>query len=137
VQHLHHVPRLARELPELRMVIDHLSKPHIREGKRDGWEANFRAAARFSNVYCKLSGMITEADWAHWKPADLRPYVDVALHAFGPRRLMFGSDWPVCELAGSYGQVVAALRECLEVLSETEQERVFGGTAREFYELKV
>ncbi len=137
VQHLHHVPRLARELPNLKMVIDHLSKPHVKERILDDWEANFRAAARCRNVYCKLSGMITEADWTHWKPADLRPYVDVALHAFGPQRLMFGSDWPVCELAGSYGQVIAALRECLGALSETEQERVFGGTAKEFYGLRM
>jgi L-fuconolactonase len=137
VQHLHHVPWLARELPDLRMVIDHLSKPHIRNRILDNWIDNFRAAAQFPNVYCKLSGMITEADWVRWKPADLRPYVDAALHAFGPQRLMFGSDWPVCELAGSYGQVVGALRKCLGALSETEQERVFGGTAREFYGLRV
>jgi L-fuconolactonase len=150
VKHLHHAQRLARELPDLRMVIDHLSKPRIREQAAsrtlkasgtllalDDWEANFRAAAKCPNVWCKLSGMITEADWRNWKPADLRPYVQVALEAFGPERLMFGSDWPVCELAGSYQQVMDALNEALGPISPTERERIFGGTGRDFYRLPV
>jgi len=135
VKHLRHAQALGEMLPELPMVIDHLAKPHIREGIVDDWEANFRAAARHQNIYCKLSGMITEAHWQNWSPADLQPYVDIALDAFGPERLMFGSDWPVCELAGTYQQVFDALQECLSSLSEAERSRIFSGTAIEFYDL--
>jgi L-fuconolactonase len=110
VKHLKHAVLLARELPNLKMVIDHLAKPQIKLHKLDNWEANFRAAAKFPNIYCKLSGMVTEADWHAWKPADLKPYVDIALDAFGPKRLMYGSDWPVSFLAGTYSQVLNALR---------------------------
>jgi len=117
------------------MVIDHLAKPHIRERKLDDWLPNLQAAAKFPNVYCKLSGMVTEADWKAWKPADLRPYVQHALELFGPGRCMFGSDWPVCELAGSYEQVFHALGEALGPLSSAEREQIYGGTASKFYRL--
>jgi L-fuconolactonase len=137
VKHLRHAQALARELPELPLVIDHLAKPRIKDGVTEGWLDDLRAAARFPNLYCKLSGMITEADWQAWRPCDLRPYVEAALEAFTPRRCMFGSDWPVCELAGSYQQVHAALLECLAELSASERERIFGGTACEFYGLNV
>jgi L-fuconolactonase len=137
VKHLRHAATLGEMLPELPMVIDHLAKPHIKDGILDDWEANFRAAARHQNIYCKLSGMITEAHWQNWSPADLKPYVDVALDAFGPERLMFGSDWPVCELAGTYQQVFDALSECLESLSQPERDQVFGKTAAKFYGLDV
>ncbi len=136
VKHLHHAQRLARELPELKLVIDHLAKPQIKLGRLDNWEANFRAAAKAPNVYCKLSGLVTEADWQRWMPADLRPYVQIALDAFGPDRLMFGSDWPVCELAASYPRVLAALQEALGPLSEDERSHISWRTAREFYGLK-
>ncbi len=132
-QHLKHAATLARELPSLPMVVDHLSKPKIKAGVVEGWEADLRAAARFENVYCKLSGMVTEADWENWSPADLKPYVEIALDAFGPDRCMYGSDWPVCELAGSYEQVHGALVELIGGLSETERDRVLGGTVAEFY----
>ena len=137
VKHLHHAQRLAEELPGLNMVIDHLSKPHIKQQRLDDWEANLRAAAKYPNIYCKLSGMITEADWQNWKPADLKPYVQTALDAFGPDRLMYGSDWPVCVLAGSYRQVFEALNEALGPISEEERSHIFERTAREFYGLKV
>jgi L-fuconolactonase len=137
VKHLRHTTQLATELPNLPMVIDHISKPRIAAGSLSDWRANFEAAARCPNVCCKLSGMITEADWTNWKPADLKPYIDIALEAFGPDRLMFGSDWPVCELAGSYEQVFNALNECLAPLSDTEKARIFGGTAIDFYSLNV
>jgi L-fuconolactonase len=132
-RHLRHAAVLGELLPELPMVIDHLAKPHIKMRTIDDWARNLRAAARHEQIYCKLSGMITEADWSHWSPADLKPYVEIAVASFGPERLMFGSDWPVCELAGTYQQVFAALTECLSPLSETERARIFGGTAREFY----
>jgi len=137
VEHLHHAKTIAERLPELPLVIDHLAKPHIKDGRNDNWLDNIRAAAALPNVYCKLSGMVTEADWQNWKPADLRPYVDTALELFGPQRCMFGSDWPVCELAGTYEQVHAALTECIAELTDDEQARILGGTAIDFYRLNV
>lgn len=134
-RHLRHVPTLARRLPDLPMVIDHLAKPAIRERRMDGWREELEAAARFPNIHCKLSGMVTEADWEAWTPADLAPYVRVALEAFGPERLMFGSDWPVSNLCGSYGQVVDALREALGDVGDEARARIFGGTAERFYGL--
>jgi len=135
VKHLRHVPTLARHVPALPMVIDHLAKPNIKDRRLDDWLPHFRAAAKYPNVFCKLSGMITEADWRNWTAADLKPYVQTALDAFGPERCMFGSDWPVCELAGSYQQVVAALIEALGPISAEEQRQIFGGTASRFYKL--
>jgi L-fuconolactonase len=137
VKHLRHAATLARLLPDLPMVIDHLAKPRIREGVTEDWIDHLLAAARFPNVYCKLSGMVTEADWQNWKPADLKPYVDAALNAFGPERCMFGSDWPVCELAAGYEQVHAALVEVLGPLAEGQRQRIFGRTAAEFYKLSL
>lgn len=137
VKHLHHTVTLAKMFPNLPMVIDHLAKPEIKLHRLDNWEANFRAAAKFPNVHCKLSGMVTEADWANWKPSDLTPYVQIALECFGPSRCMFGSDWPVCELAGSYDRVFHALNEALGPISASEREAIFGGTATKFYGLDV
>ncbi|MCA9066555.1 MAG: amidohydrolase family protein [Planctomycetaceae bacterium] len=137
VQHLRHAPTLAAQLPNLRMVVDHLSKPKIKAGDIDDWRKDIQAAAACENIYCKLSGMVTEADWSMWKPADLKPYVETALEAFGPERCMFGSDWPVCELAATYEEVYEALVTCLGALSETEKARILGGTATEFYDLQL
>jgi L-fuconolactonase len=136
-RHLRHTPMLARRFPELPFVLNHLGKPMIKDQRMDNWEADFRAAASYPNVYCKLSGMITEADWRAWKPADLKPYIDIALSAFGPERCMFGSDWPVCELAVTYVKVYRALRQLLDPLSENEKAKIFGGTATSFYRLNV
>jgi len=137
VKHLRHAATLGRMLPDLPLVIDHLAKPRIKEQVTADWLPHLQAAARCPNIYCKLSGLVTEADWHAWKPADLRPYVLAALDAFGPDRCMFGSDWPVCELAGSYQQVHDALLECIKALSPSEQEQIFGGTAKKFYRLKL
>jgi L-fuconolactonase len=136
VQHLRHVPTLAQRLPNLRMVIDHLSKPRIKERLLDDWRLDLKAASRYPNVYCKLSGLITEADWKHWTAADLKPYVEAALDCFGPERCMFGSDWPVCLLAGSYRQVIEALHEALGPLGSSEREAIFGKTAATFYSVR-
>ncbi|MEZ6063112.1 MAG: amidohydrolase family protein [Planctomycetaceae bacterium] len=136
-KHLKHAETLGRELPELPMVIDHLAKPKIKAGITAGWIDDLKAASKFPNIFCKLSGMVTEADWTNWRPADLRPYVDAALEAFGPDRCMFGSDWPVCELAATYEQVHGALEELSGDLSDSERDRIFGGTATEFYGLEV
>lgn len=135
-KHLQHAQTLAEHLPTLPMVIDHLAKPEIKDGRTDNWLANFKAAAAHENIYCKLSGMITEADWKHWKPSDLRPYVETALELFGPDRCMYGSDWPVCELAGSYESVHGALAECVDTLSDAEKAKIFGETATRFYGLE-
>lgn len=134
-RHLHHAATLARRFPDLPLVINHLSNPSIESGAMEGWIENFRAAAEFSNVYCKLSGMATRANWTNWSAEDLQPYVDVALQSFGPERLMFGSDWPVSELAGSYEQIYAALDLTIQSLSTPEREMILGGTAQQFYSL--
>jgi L-fuconolactonase len=136
VKHLKHAATLARKLPELPMVIDHLAKPRIKEHRTDGWIDHLKAASKFPNVYCKLSGMVTEADWKGWTPKDLTPYVQAALEAFGPERCMYGSDWPVCLLAAPYPSVVAALREALGPIRDAERAKIFGGTAEKFYGLK-
>lgn len=133
VKHLKHAVTVATACPDLPLVIDHLAKPRIKEQSFDDWETNFRAAAKCENVYCKLSGMVTEASWKNWKPADLKPYIDIALDAFGPSRLMYGSDWPVCELAASYEQVYDAMRKNIAELTSTEQEQILGKTAARFY----
>lgn len=135
-RHLRHVPTLARKLPDLPMVIDHLAKPLIKEGRLDGWREDFEAAARFPNVHCKLSGMVTEADRDAWAPTHFEPYVRVALEAFGPERLMFGSDWPVCTLVASYDRVVSALEQALAPISADERAQIFGATAERFYGLR-
>ncbi|MFP6674082.1 MAG: amidohydrolase family protein [Pirellulaceae bacterium] len=135
VKHLHHAATLARELPDLPMVVDHLAKPRIREQVTDTWLPQLLEAAKYPNVYCKLSGMVTEADWQNWQTKDLKPYVDQALEAFGPKRCMYGSDWPVCELAASYAEVHQALVDLTAAFSSTERELIFGGTATHFYGL--
>ena len=137
VKHLPFVPTLAEHVPDLPMVIDHLAKPEIKAGKTENWLPHLRAAAHCPNVYCKLSGMVTEADWDGWESADLKPYVQAALDAFGPDRLMFGSDWPVCELAGTYAEVREALVDALGPISKAEHDAIFGGTAVRFYGLSV
>jgi len=136
VKHLKHAAALAKKLPDLPMVVDHLAKPRIKDHVTQGWIEPLKAAAEFPNVHCKLSGMVTEADWKAWKPADLKPYVDAALEAFGPDRCMAGSDWPVCLLAAPYPSVVGALRELLGPLSASDRAKIFGGTAEIFYGLK-
>ncbi|MGW1552624.1 amidohydrolase family protein [Streptomyces sp. NPDC002346] len=126
---------VARQRPELTFVLDHLGQPPIRPRRPDTWAADLAALARLPNTVAKLSGLVTEADRHTWSPADLRPFVSVALEAFGPERLMFGSDWPVCTLAAEYEQVVAVGRELVADLSEHERTAVFAGTAARVYGL--
>ena len=133
VKHLRHAKTLAQRLPDLPMVINHLAKPEIAKHNLEGWLGPLKEAAACPNIYCKLSGMITEADWKNWKPADLKPYVEPALELFGPERLMFGSDWPVCNLAGNYQQVIDGLTTALGPVSDSERDQIFGKTARAFY----
>lgn len=127
----------VRALPRLTFVLDHLSKPPIASGAVEPWAASLRELAAEPNVFCKLSGMVTEADQDSWTVADLRPYAETALEAFGPSRLMFGSDWPVCLVAASYDRVFDAARELTAGLSDTERDEVFGGAAARAYRLAV
>jgi len=137
VDQLASAARVAAALPQVRFVLDHLGKPRIRAGAEGfaEWRDGIAALAALPNVSAKLSGLVTEADWGRWSVDDLRPYVAEALDRFGAHRLMYGSDWPVCLLAASYGQVLAALEEALPALSEVERAAVFGGTAVDVYRL--
>jgi len=126
---------LVEKLPDQPFVVDHMAKPLVRDGVMEPWAAQMRELASHPYVWCKVSGLVTEADWAMWRPEDLRPYLDVAFDAFGPERLMFGSDWPVCLLAAEYGQVVELIEAYTGHLSASERDGVFGGNAAGFYSL--
>ena len=126
--------RTARNLPQLTFVVDHISKPVIGD-PLDPWATHLRELAAQPNVTCKLSGMVTEANWTTWKTADLQPYADVVLDSFGPNRVMFGSDWPVCLLAATYAEVVETARTLTAALTPTEQEAIFTTTATRTYRL--
>jgi L-fuconolactonase len=128
---------MAEALPTARLVVDHLAKPPIASGEIKEWADLMAPFREMRHVTCKLSGMITEANWSNWTPDDLRPYVEVALDLFGIDRVMYGSDWPVCLLAGSYLAVKQALEEALPVLTSGEWARVFGGNAIDFYRLPI
>jgi L-fuconolactonase len=134
-QHLRHVPRLSERLPRLRMVINHIAKPYIREHRLKPWTSEIVAAAENPNVWCKVSGMVTEADHERWTANDLAPYVEAVLRAFGAERLMFGSDWPVCTLAGSYERVIGGLGHVLAGVDEATRAAIFETAARTFYRL--
>jgi L-fuconolactonase len=123
-------------LGDLQFVVDHLSKPPIATGELEPWASQLRALAAHENVACKLSGMVTEADWATWTVDALRPYAEVALDAFGADRVLFGSDWPVCLLAASHADVTEAAEALTAQLSAAEREQIFGGTARRIYTLR-
>jgi L-fucono-1,5-lactonase len=125
----------AESLPQLTFALDHLGKPPIASGTLEPWATHVHALAALPNTVCKLSGLVTEADLASWTVDDLRPYADTVLDAFGPDRLMFGSDWPVCSLAATYGEVMSAARELTAGLSISERDDVFGGTAIRTYGL--
>lgn len=126
---------LAEAFPNQKFVLDHAGKPDIRSGRIGPWRERLRTLARFPNVWCKLSGLVTEADWHAWTPATIAPYIEVACEAFGPDRLMIGSDWPVCTLAGSYGQTMKLVIDAIATWSKPEQDAVLGGTAARFWGL--
>jgi L-fuconolactonase len=128
---------LAARFPEQPFVVDHLAKPLIKDGSREPWASYMRTLAQDANVFCKVSGLVTEADWLQWKPEDLRPYLDVVFEAFGPERLMFGSDWPVCLVAASYRRVKEVIETYVYAHAAQHMEDVFGGNAIRFYGLKA
>ena len=127
---------LVELLPEMRLVIDHISKPNIREQSFAHWAKYMEKISQHENVHVKLSGLATEADWANWDANDFQPYVDFCLDKFGPDRLMYGSDWPVCLLAGDYPTILDAIAGNLYQLSESEQAQIFGKTAEKFYQIE-
>lgn len=129
-------PDLIRGNNDQKFVIDHLAKPDIKNGTFSDWESNIKELATHENVYCKLSGMVTEADHKHWKKEDIYPFMDKVFEYFGPERLMFGSDWPVCLLAADYSMVCGLVKEYLDKLSVTEQEMIWGRNATLFYNLQ-
>lgn len=125
----------AERFPEQRFVIDHIAKPDIKKGNIESWASRIKILARHPHVWCKVSGMITEADWNTWSEADLKPFLDVVFEAFGPRRLMFGSDWPVCLVAGNYQKVKQIIVNYIKMLEPEDQEAVMGTNAIHFYQL--
>lgn len=133
-RHLPLVPIVAGQIPNLRMVIDHLAKPFIAKHEMEPWAKDISAAAKSPQIYCKLSGMITEAG-PTWKAADIQPYLAHCFAEFGPHRCMFGSDWPVCLLAGTWKQVLAAFTQALGAREVGVREKLMGLTAQEFYGL--
>ena len=137
-RHLQHVKTVAEACPQLRLVVDHMAKPPIASGDVGGWAQwadALKEVAAYSNISCKLSGLVTEANAKSWTSEDLRPFVEQALEFFGPERMMFGSDWPVCLLAASYAQVLETFQSLLREQSDAERAMIFGGNATKFYQL--
>lgn len=125
----------VRLFPEQPFVIDHLAKPYIKDGYFDGWAVLMKEIAQHPNVHCKISGMITEADWKRWKYEDFTPYLDVVFSAFGTTKTMFGSDWPVCLVAGSYEKMLGLVQRYMEKFSTDEQAAFFGNNGATFYNI--
>src|ERR1700743_843412 len=136
-KHLKYAETLVAEFPDQKFVVDHLAKPHIKDKLMDKWKEGIEALSRYQNVYCKVSGMLTEADWYAWRTEDFTPYLDTVFNAFSTHRVMYGSDWPVCKLAGGYNRALEILQIYASRLSQQEQEQFFGGNAIDFYNLEV
>lgn len=126
---------LATKFPNQKFVLDHIAKPDIKNQNIRDWQQDIQALAALENVSCKVSGMVTEADWSNWKSGDFTAYLDVVFEAFGAKRVMYGSDWPVCLVAGSYGAVVNLVEEYTKTLSANERDLFWGGNATNFYNL--
>lgn len=127
--------QFVKKNPNQPFVLDHLAKPYIKKGEINGWKNDITELASFENVYCKVSGMVTEADWKQWKEDDFKHYLDAVFEAFGPKRLLFGSDWPVCLLASEYNKVVQIVENYIQQFSKEEQNDVMGKNAVKFYNL--
>jgi L-fuconolactonase len=129
------IAEFVQSFPQQRFVIDHLAKPEIKNAGINSWQKHMTEIAKHENVYCKVSGMVTEADWNNWKALDFKPYLDVVFEAFGTKRLMFGSDWPVCNVAGGYHKTITLIQDLTSFLSTDEQSLFFGKNAVDFYNL--
>lgn len=125
----------VKQFPNQKFIIDHMAKPYIKDGFYDGWAILMAEIAKYENVFCKLSGMITEADYNSWTPSQIFPYMDLVLQTFGPKRILFGSDWPVCLVAGSYTDVKKVVTDFIAELSSSEQSAIMGENAMQFYNL--
>ena len=136
-RHLRVAIDVVRRFPNQRFVLDHIAKPFIKDGIMQPWSNEIQQLAASDNVWCKVSGMVTEAAWQGWTQADFAPYLDVVFECFGVERLMFGSDWPVCTLAGSYSEVVCIVESYIAALSADERAAVMGGNAARFYQLDL
>ncbi len=132
---LKYATQLAANFPQQYFVLDHIAKPHIKDKEINDWRNDIAALAAHENVYCKISGMVTEADWKRWINDDFKPYLDVIVNAFGTERIMFGSDWPVCLVAASYKKMKEIVDDYFANFSQSEQEAFFGQTAIKFYNL--
>lgn len=132
-KHLPMAYEVALRFPEQKFVLDHISKPLIKDGITKPWSSDIQKLASLQNVYCKLSGMVTEADWFKWKAEDFHPYLDIVLNAFGKDRIMIGSDWPVCLVGGSYPEIMEIVMNYIKTLSQTEQSAILGGNCEQFY----
>jgi len=133
--HIKYASELVAEFPAQKFVVDHLAKPYIKMKDIGQWQRDMEYLAYYQNVYCKVSGMLTEADWYGWRTEDFTPYLDVIFKAFGTQRVMYGSDWPVCMLAGGYNRALEILQIYASRYSQDEQELFFGGNAVNFYNL--
>jgi L-fuconolactonase len=136
-RHIKYACALVSEFPRQKFIVDHLAKPLIKESKIEPWIKDMQKLARKDNVFCKLSGMVTEANWDSWKQEDFVPYMETLLEVFGPNRLLFGSDWPVCTVAAKYEQVLGIVTNFISSLSQAEQARIMGQNAIDFYNLEV
>lgn len=128
--------KLVETFPKQKFILDHGAKPYIKDGKIKLWKDQMESLARFENVACKVSGLTTEADWEQWDNVAMEPYLDVIFNAFGTTRTLFGSDWPVSLLAGSYGETVALVEDYISKFSKMEQQQIMGWNARNWYHLK-
>ncbi len=136
-RHLPVATQFVEKFPRQRFVLDHMAKPPIKTGEIDLWEDGIRQLAAFPNICCKVSGLVTEADWQHWTPEQIRPYLDVVFDAFGSKRLMIGSDWPVCLVAGGYGRVMNLVKDYVRSNCPGALEAILGGNAQRFWQLKA
>jgi len=136
-KHLPAAIELVKQFPNQRFVVDHIAKPYIKAGLIDEWKKDLQLLAHIENVYCKISGMVTEADYNYWRPNDFKPYLDVVVEAFGTKRIMFGSDWPVCLVAASYSDMLAIVRDYFAAFSLPENQDFFGNNAARFYNIEM
>ena len=136
-RHLPLAAEFVRRFPDQRFILDHMAKPPIKSGELQPWKSDISALAKCNNVVCKLSGLVTEADWQAWKPEHIIPYINVAFETFGPDRLMIGSDWPVCTLAGSYSEIMGVVKDYLSRFPDDVRNAVLGGNAERLWNLRT